>query len=99
MRQPLQREQRLGDVLGRTVADDLHQRARLGFGAQVLQLRQAKMADHQQCGGDDQRQGETVAFTAGHAQGVSARPQQSGQRGEQQHAQGVAGPPLQPFIE
>ncbi|MNE93894.1 hypothetical protein D3C80_1918000 [compost metagenome] len=57
------------------------------------------MADHQQCGGDDQRQGETVAFTAGHAQGVSARPQQSGQRGEQQHAQGVAGPPLQPFIE
>ncbi|MNY79170.1 hypothetical protein D3C86_2196920 [compost metagenome] len=57
------------------------------------------MADHQQSGGDDQRQGETVAFTAGHAQGVSARPQQSGQRGEQQHAQGVAGPPLQPFIE
>ncbi|MNR18331.1 hypothetical protein D3C85_1350550 [compost metagenome] len=75
VRQPLQREQRLGDVLGRTVADDLHQRARLGFGAQVLQLRQAKMADHQQCGGDDQRQGETVVITAGHLHRMLAGPQ------------------------
>ncbi|MNR36443.1 hypothetical protein D3C85_1543610 [compost metagenome] len=82
VRQPLQWQQGFGYFQRGAVADHFHQGACLALCAQRFQSDQAKVADHQQSGGDDQRQGEAEA-AAGGAQGMRARPEQADHRSEQ----------------